>query len=184
MERWVPVPGYEGRYEVSNLGRVRSLMYVTKAWERPRAEPFVLRATPGNNGYPAVHLSFGKVCKRHSVHRLVMIAFAGPEPDGMEVAHKDGVRTHCALSNLEWKTRKDNHADKLIHGTSQRGERCGKAKLTWAQVQEIRRRYRRRSMVCGGAALAREFGVSEFAIQSVVHHRTWIDDGQPLERAA
>lgn len=122
-ENWRDVPGYEGAYEVSDLGRVRSLDrfiafdHPTRPglWRRGR-----MRRTPvGNHGYPTVSLT----CTRHRqrarlVHRLVLEAFVGPCPPGMEACHNNGDRTDSRLVNLRWDTSTENNRDTVRHGRS------------------------------------------------------------------
>ncbi len=75
------------------------------------------------------------------VHRVVMEAFVGPCPDGMEVCHGDGDPMNARLDNLRYDTRKANHADKKRHGTSNSGSRHGNSKLTEDQVLRMRSNY-------------------------------------------
>ncbi len=119
-EAWRPIPGYEGIYEVSSLGRVRSIDRVDCAGKRQKGRIRKLGAL--ESGYLKVDLSKGGVLSSHTVHSLVALAHIGPRPIGMWVAHNDGVRTNCAASNLRYATPSDNHADKLRHGTSNRGK--------------------------------------------------------------
>ncbi len=109
-EVWKPIEGYEGLYEVSNLGRVKSL---EKLIERPagnnfiRSE-FVMKTWAKDAGYPTVSLTKDKKRKLHMVHRLVAEAFI-PNPDNKEeVNHKDYNKKNNNVSNLEWMTRKEN----------------------------------------------------------------------------
>ncbi len=115
-ERWRPVVGYEGLYEVSNLGQVRSLDYVDvrgRLWRggSRKSRPNV------RSGHPQIPL------RRHGekgmayVHRLVLEAFVGPAPEGMEACHNDGNPTNNALSNLRWASRAENNLDRVRHGT-------------------------------------------------------------------
>jgi hypothetical protein len=114
-ERWLPVPGYETAYEVSDHGRVRSLdRRVPSGQGKTRiARGRILRPSLVH-GHPAV--SLGRVRKEY-VHALVLQAFVGPAPDGMECCHGDGVRTNNHLSNLRWGTRLSNNLDAIRHGT-------------------------------------------------------------------
>jgi hypothetical protein len=121
MENWKDIPGYEGRYQVSDLGRVkapeRRVRFVSKAGrEASRVRAEKLMATQiQNNGYLLVHLMMGEHRKACTVHRLVAQSFL-PNPDALpEVNHKDGIKTNCRVDNLEWSSRVDNklHAVKL-----------------------------------------------------------------------
>lgn len=95
MERWLPVVGFDGRYTVSDLGRVRG-------------EKGLLAQNRQNAGYVIVHLYLSGKRVVRTVHRLVAAAFVDGYFDGAHVNHRDGDRTHNAASNLEWVTRSGN----------------------------------------------------------------------------
>lgn len=112
-ERWLPVPGYEGLYEVSDLGRVRSL---PRQVGYGRIKGRILKALPGRNGYPRVNLWKDQRAKMHHVHSLVLAAFTGPRPEGYETRHLDGDRCNNTLANLSYGTPSENQHDKVRHG--------------------------------------------------------------------
>jgi hypothetical protein len=172
-ERWKPVCGYEGKYEVSDLGRVRSFVLPTSRRDRRRSVPKLLKPSPSSNGYLTVVFCKDGQKRGYSVHILVLTAFVGPPPEGMEAAHQDGVRSNCKLSNLAWKTHADNLADKALHGTRQVGEQGSNVILTREAVAEIRARYRKQSRSDGSTALAAKYGVSPSAILAIVKGRRW-----------
>lgn len=96
METWKPVVGYEGLYEVSDLGNVRSLNWHNEKYARN------LWLKPHNKGYFQVELVRNKEKKMHMVHRLVAIAFI-PNPLNLpQVNHKDENKKNNAVENLEW----------------------------------------------------------------------------------
>lgn len=169
MERWLAVPGYEGRYEVSDLGRVRSL----QRKGAPRASPLVLHDYVAGRGYRFVGLFDGKKYRPWYVHRLVLTAFVGPPPEGMEGAHLDGVNTHNALLNLQWVTRTVNMSHKVLHGTAPRGEAVYNHKLTEAQVLEARARWIPGSREASCHVLATEYGVTQSHMSDVLAGRRW-----------
>lgn len=105
-ERWLPVVGYEGTYEVSDLGRVRSLDRVDAAGQNLKGR--ILKPSPKSSGHLLVTLCNGN--RRMSpVHRLVMEAFVGPCPEGREVCHyPDHDKTNNRLDNLMYGTRSEN----------------------------------------------------------------------------
>lgn len=113
-ERWLAIPGYEGIYEVSDAGRVRGLNRITPSGRRWRGR--LMKSATDRRGYPSVML-FDTKFKRFSVHCLVLAAFVGPRPIGMEGCHNNGVRTDNRVGNLRWDTRRNNHLDKQRHGT-------------------------------------------------------------------
>jgi hypothetical protein len=112
QERWLPIPGYENRYDVSDQGEVRS-------WVPWRGLPLPRRLKGGlvGGGYRMVCLSIhGQVTYMH-VHRLVMLAFVGPLRKRMETRHIDGDYTNNHLSNLAYGTHSENNLDAVRHGT-------------------------------------------------------------------
>lgn len=116
VEVWRAVPGYvEGSYEVSDLGRVRSLDRITSHGHRRRG--VILKPIRHERGYPMVNLWHSNVQRMQLVHRLVLLAFVGPSPDGLEARHGDGDPTNAALTNLSWGTHSENEFDKVDHGT-------------------------------------------------------------------
>lgn len=115
-ETWRPVLGYEGSYEVSDLGRVRSLDRMSSHGRRLRGR--VLTALQGSGGYLQVGLHRDGEQRSALVHRLVLTSFIGPAPDGCETLHGDGDRSNNALANLKWGTRTENAQDRLRHGTN------------------------------------------------------------------
>lgn len=114
-ESWRPIAGYEDAYEVSDLGRVRSVPRVVNAGPPPgkRAIPAkVLTPTLANNGYLQVTLRRRALM----IHSLVAEAFIGPRPDGLETCHNDGDSHNNRLSNLRYDTISSNRKDTVLHG--------------------------------------------------------------------
>jgi hypothetical protein len=142
-EEWRPVAGFEGAYEVSSLGRVRSLdRWIDFGNGRGRNAPGrVLRQSwSGRKGnrYCKVALSRGRGQTR-TVHVLVAEAWHGPCPRGYWCRHLNGERTDNRPANLAWGTPAENGADTERHGMSTKGERNPMSKLTTDDVREIRR---------------------------------------------
>lgn len=127
MVEWKTIPGFDGRYEISDCGQLRS-------YARSK-EPRQLRQTLNKFGYFYVNLR-GLDGKAHyrPVSALVLLAFMGEPNDGVEAAHVDGNKTNNFLSNLVWKTPLENDKDKDKHGTRLMGEKCPWSKLTKEQV--------------------------------------------------
>ena len=116
-EIWKDIPGYEGRYQVSDQGRVRSVDRVVQSINRYTRQPFdrhlkgqILR--PGrftSSGHVSVVLGHG--AHGSPVHQLVMLAFVGPCPKDMEICHNNGDASDNRLENLRYDTRSENMRD-------------------------------------------------------------------------
>lgn len=178
MEEWRAIVGYEGRYEVSDLGNIRSL--VSRFGPRKVPRPVRTRRAKYRGRYFVVKLRNESGLKGNAgqddcyVHLLVLTAFKGPRPPRMQAAHENGDLSDNSAANLSWKTPVDNNADKRRHGTLQHGERCYNAKLTEADVRAIRARYKRYSRGPDSLpGLAAEFGVSAATVKSVVARKAW-----------
>lgn len=171
-ENWKEIPGYEGFYEVSDLGRIRSIARVvpTRSGTR-RVRSTVRSLTPtGEAGYLATLLSVRNHKSSMKAHIAVLLAFIGPRPSpGHDGCHNDGDISNNRLSNLRWDTKSGNNQDKKRHGTAQVGSSNPAAKLTEAQVGDIQRRLSAETL----SALAREFGVSVTAVWQIKHKLKW-----------
>jgi hypothetical protein len=129
-----------------------------------------LKPFPDRNGYLRVDLGAGRSDCR-LVHRLVLEAFVGPCPEGMECRHDPDYNPgNCRLENLCWGTKKENGEDKVRHGTTAKGERIGSAVLTEADVLEA---LVLRAAGESIASIARRFGVDRCSISGIFHGRTW-----------
>jgi hypothetical protein len=144
-ERWMPVVGYEDWYEVSDIGRVRSLhregvypgRWGLSKMTFPAREMRICVSTTGYR-YLALKRPNEKAVK-HLVHRLVLRAFLGDAPtDRPQVNHRDGDKSNNCLTNLEYASSAENlnHCIRVLG--KKRGESAGNAKLTEAQVRAIR----------------------------------------------
>ena len=118
-ECWKPVNGYEGIYEVSNHGRVRSVdRTVTRSDGQVHRRKGKLPRTPLNQrGYQVVNLCIQGKCQIRTVHSLVAETFIGTRPEGMEVCHNDGSKTNNHVDNLRYGTSSENKLDNVRHGT-------------------------------------------------------------------
>jgi hypothetical protein len=116
-ERWLPVPGYEGSYEVSDFGNVRSVPRVRNCRNGTRLAPGCdLKPFPDQSGYPWVRLSLPDKSVARRVHTLVLAAFVGPRPAGMVIRHLNGIESDNRLENLRYGTHSENSKDIVLHG--------------------------------------------------------------------
>lgn len=168
-EIWLDVVGYEGRYKVSNLGRVRSVPHLVpyKAGTTKFVHGKMLRPGPSKTGHLTV--SLGR-CNSVGVHRIVLEAFVGPCPDGMECCHGDGIAFNNVLPNLRWDTRSANLLDAVRHGAKKVGEEFSGSKLKNSDIPIIRHLLASRMTV---REIAGVFGVTEGAINNIKYERCW-----------
>jgi len=137
-EEWRPVLGFEGCYEVSDLGRVRGVARVSTNG-RPVPQRIIAQATK-SNGYKQVHLAHSDGTKRcRLVHSMVLESFVGPRPAGLVACHDNGNPGENRRNNLRWDTQRNNLLDMRKHGTKPdySGEKHPQSKLTDASIVQI-----------------------------------------------
>jgi len=172
-EEWRPVAGYESLYSISSLGRVRSeqKMIVRKNGKNYQAQERIMRPGSGvQQRYLSVRLSKNGAAITRYVHHLVMGAFGDPKPHGQEICHRDGDARSNTATNLRWGTRKENHADKKLHGTTSAGERHHGAKLTDQLVTALRAR---RMQGATFTTLSQEFNVTRMTAHRAATGQSW-----------
>ena len=158
-EIWRDIPGHEGRYRVSDQGRVAN-----------SRTGHLLQLRVDRGGYLRSALSGGGKHRQIPNHQAVMLAFIGPKPDNHEVNHINNVRTDNRVGNLEWVTRQQNTDHREAFGHSVRGEGNGRARLTVAEVKEIRRRRAAGELL---TTMAKEFNVHKNTIRFAASGGTW-----------
>lgn len=166
IETWGHVGGWEGLYEVSSFGRIRTLK---------TGRIRIARANSG--GYLYVVLSNGTERKTKTIHQMVCEAFHGPRPDGKQVNHIDGCKANNHASNVEWVTAGENIAHAWRTGllnppkdfSFRQGAGNGRSILTEADVRDIR------SFPDGYSTLvlARTYGIARVTIQKIRSGLLW-----------
>lgn len=176
-ERWAPVPGYEGYYEASSLGRIRSKTRKVNSRQGPITLKSRIMSQSGIR-YQKVTLSKEGGQRTPSVHMLVALSFLGepPGPIGRrdhewQVNHKNGIITDNRLANLEWCLGAKNKAHAVENGLTLKGSDNPASKLTEAKVREIRRRHSRGGVTC--KIIAEDHGVSAVLISQIVRRVAW-----------
>jgi len=158
-EIWRPALGWERFYRISNMGRVYSLHQSGR----------LVTGMKIRGGYQVVKAREGDRQANLIVHRMVLEAFVGPAPSAdHQGCHNDGDSSNNCVENLRWDSVKGNQADRLKHGTDNRGERCVSAKLTAAAVRQIRL-----SAQISDREWANRFGVTRAAIKCARLGHTW-----------
>lgn len=178
-EQWRVIPGWEGAYEASNLGRIRSIdrEVPCKDGRVKHLKGMVLKQKIDDKGYYRVNLSYKARRKGHLVHQLVLFAFVGPKPEGGETLHDDGNRLNNNLSNLKWGTNWDNHLDRFKHGRTgkggkrptQTGSLNKSAAFTEEQVLHIRTLRGKIS----APQLGKQYGVNSSCIYKIWYRESW-----------
>ncbi len=173
IEEWRPIPDWP-YYEVSSLGRVRSL---DKTVPNPGGghrlrRGQLLKFLWHKHGYAKVTL-YGHDTKQITVNVLVCLAFHGPKPTPKhEAAHwPDRDPANNRADNLRWATHQENEDDKIPHGTRPKGKTHVLCQLNEEQVKEIRRLAAEGSMT--GAQIGARFGVSQPTVSAINTRRLW-----------
>jgi hypothetical protein len=173
MEEWRSICGVEGRYEVSNEGRVRRHYH---------SGPRVITPSLDKYGYHTIRLSRDGVRRAYKVHRLVCEAWNGA-PTAEHCAHFDGDKLNNRPENLRWASRSENAFDSMRHGVlkvpprgpgwpkgKHKNAKGATARLTEQQVEEIRMRRGRGDQ---GKDVAAEFGVDPATVSRIFRRRAW-----------
>jgi hypothetical protein len=116
---WRGIPGYEGAYEVSDAGQIRT---VERVAVRKNGRSYSVKAksrklVPNRYGYMSLRLCLNGVDAPKEVHVLVALAFLGPRPEGADVRHLDGDKLNNSAKNLQYGSRSENISDAVVHGT-------------------------------------------------------------------
>jgi hypothetical protein len=164
MENWKK---FIKGYEVSNLGNVRS--YFTTHGVIID-EPHILHQSISQKGRPIIRIRVGNIKKTFYIHRLVLEAFVGKCPMGMQACHFDDNKLNNRVENLRWDTWFNNVLDGLRNQTASRGEKQRSAKLTSEEVLDIRKRYAKGER---SSSLAKDFGVTPTSIRAITSGRAW-----------
>ena len=172
-EIWKDIPGYEGLYQVSSLGRVKGLkrtIYNSLKGDY-LLEERLLKSGYNKNGYESYVLSNSKSKKRMNIHRLVALAFI-PNPDDKPcVNHINGIKSDSSIGNLEWCTYSENtkHAFKTGLMSMTKGEECSWSKLTEDDVRYIREN----KGIISYSKLSKKYKISTTTISKIINRKSW-----------
>lgn len=171
-ETWKEIPGFEGYYQASDLGRIMSMTRIVKAGgERPHEKLINWRILKPSwsHGYHSYVLWKDHVGTTIRAHSAVAYAFLGLRPEGAYVCHRDGDRANNCLSNLYYGTPTENVADARRHGTLAIGEKAGAAKLTSQDVKRIREMAKTHAQ----REISDKFGISQAQVSRVINGSHW-----------
>lgn len=159
-EQWLPVIGFEGRYEISSYGRVKSL----GRWINPNSKQKayyiaekMLKLNKDTRGYLFVMCSKNSQTKRMYVHQAIAHSFIGSQEKGIEVRHLDGNKLNNTLENITYGTKSDNMRDAVRHGTLV----FSRSKLTREDVINIGKDPRTH------ATIAKDYGICETTVSNI-----------------
>lgn len=171
MEEWKDIKGFEGMYQISNLGKVKTLNYKNTGEERIRANSLT------KDGYLKIRLLYKGKDKTVGVHRLVAEAFIPNIENKETVNHIDGNKQNNIVENLEWANRKEQmvHAYKLKLKKAKKGIDNINSKFSKEDILKIRRLYKPRDKEYNTVALGKRYGVCDSVIGDIVNYRTYKD---------
>lgn len=195
-EKWKAVPEYEGLYEVSNLGRVKSIVFRNRMVVKPRE--LIMRLNLRSQRYPQVVLRKNNTATTKKVHRLVAITFLDPPSSHLrsQVNHKDLNKTNNRVSNLEWLTPKENtqhavgsanwpkgekHWTRTKPEKHQKGSQCPQATVTEDKVALIKQ------MIVSGyrnCEIHKRLNVTRGVVDKIKHRETWEHVPWPLKKTS
>lgn len=144
-EEWRVFPLFNGNYEVSNLGRVRSIDKIVRKFsvlvgmdvDQFYKGKILKQSKADKYGHLSVHIGFEKKRYKIPVHQMVLIAFTCDRPEGMVACHNNGDAADNRVENLRWDTQAENNADRKRHNRYANCENHPMAKLTRKQALEI-----------------------------------------------
>ena len=178
-EIWKDIPGFEGEYQASNLGRIRGLdrevSYSLKGTTVKRLQKGkILTPHKNRDGYFYVSLD-SRTLK--ALHYFIGITFLGPKPDGFEINHKDGNKSNNAVSNLEWVTPQQNVIHAFEHKLRHSGSKHGTSKLTESQVGEIKEALANKEKFKRPyyTEIAVKYGVDRTTIANIANNKNWAE---------
>jgi hypothetical protein len=170
-EIYKDIVGYEGLYQISNLGNVKSLARIDNC-NRCRKE-VIMSPGKSHKGYLRIALCKNGIKQSYSINRLIAELFI-PNPNNKpQTNHLNGIKTDNRVENIEWCNNSENQLHAIKNGLkpSSKGECNGNHKITKEQVIEIRNKYV--PIKYSAYKLAKEYGVRPGTIQFIIKYKTW-----------
>lgn len=191
-EIWKDIENYEGFYQVSNLGRVKSMERIVNAGAGGKriVKERIMKQGYNQGGYLSATLSKNFISKTTSTQRLVAKAFIPNPENKAEVNHINCIRDDNRVSNLEWNTKSENIRHSFQFGKNRNnGENSNRALLTNLQVSEIRGKYtygrngcEKGSHIVDKKMICEEYNISINVLRPILSNKTYVDEKfiQPL----
>lgn len=173
LEVWLDIPDYEGFYQASSFGRIKSVdrMILCKDGKNKLIKGTILAPSQTKHGYFALALCRNGVAQTHTVHKLVSRTFLGLRPSQMQVNHLDGDKLNNAVSNLEYCTPSENTRHAFETGLNlSKGEANPSAKLKADDIKSITARASNGESL---RSIASSYGVVVSSIWSIVNNKAW-----------
>ena len=178
-EIWKDIKGYEGLYQASTMGRIRSMdrKVIRSDGQIRNFKSKIIKPVKKikNNETLFVSLSKNNRLKTYTVHKLVMLAFKGERPDGMVICHKDGDTTNNNLNNLRYDTPLENNIDQFRHGIE-------KGKLSNDDVLKVRKMYKDGYKT---KEISEFFNVGKWVVQRINsgENYSWLNDDGTINKS-
>ena len=174
-EIWRSIPGYGGHYEASSEGRIRVKDRVIvkkhpmtgKMTENKYKGRLLKPCVSDKWGHTSVTLGVDGINYSSSVHKLVLMAFVGARPHGMEACHNNGIANDNRISNLRWDTHYENNQDRKKHGKYAVGQNHPMAKLSNEIVRQIK------ASGLNGPQVAEKYGIGTSTAHRIITGRSW-----------
>jgi hypothetical protein len=170
MEEWKDIEDYEGLYQVSNFGMVRSLEQEGERKQGGQRRNSNLCPSSNGNGYVYVSLIKNKQRKNFYIHRLVARAFIENTNKKRFVNHKNGIKDHNTVANLEWCTESENVNHAYKTGLIPKGEKSHLAKLKTTDILTIRLAH---SAGVKQSIISSMYDISRASVHRIVHRKAW-----------
>lgn len=170
MEEWKDIEGYKGLYQISNLGRVKSLSRVNPYGRKVKER--ILKSQLDSNGYPYVSLWNRNKRKAIRIHQLVGKYFISNLMNLSELNHIDGIKSNFSISNLEWVSRKENVAHAMKNGLLNIfGENNPHSQLNQLDICSIRQEYSDGKL--SQKQLAERYNTTQSNISLIISRKRW-----------
>ena len=153
-----PIRGYE-EYSAMEDGRI---------WSSKRGK--FLSTSKDHNGYYRTSIQHNKKSMGVPIHKLVLLAYVGSCPDGMECRHLNGIRTDNHIDNLEWNTHSKNMKDRKKHGTHPKGEQVSTHKLNQKDIKGIREL---NHQGCKQKDIATRYNITQSTVSDIINKKIW-----------